>query len=517
MTRTSKRSAWPLLAILALALLLRVINLGGRTLWYDEAFAVLFADNSVSDMADVTLTAVDGAAAEEHPLLYYVLLKAWMSAAGSGPAAARFLSVLCGVATVGLVYGIARDWFSDERTAMAAALITAVAPFHVQYSQEARMYALMTLWLTLAAWSYARAWQRDGWRYWAGFAVLAALSMYTQQLSAFYLLALALLPVLVRDWRRLAKTAVAGLAATILYLPWLVHLPDQMGKLKHFWVARPSVLHFWLVLRSFISVNLDFSAAWWLPTFLMAAVLPVVLLVRARAILLRRQEHAADWQPVLWSVWLAFAPMVLMWGASYVFQPVFLPRALLPSAVMLYVGLAWLFTRGKVPGVIVLVLVAAWLPIAVFGLVTHYRWDTFPNAPFDRAAGYLRSSVVVEQGDVIVHANKVTALPMVYYDPDLPQRYVRDIPDSGSDTLARQTQQLLGFIADGDVATAIGDAPRVWYVAFEQFEDEMTDLVEDDPANSQYDSLAWLRAHYRLESVRAFNDLYVYRFSDRLD
>jgi predicted membrane-bound mannosyltransferase len=44
MSRRESRT-WTILAvILLLALGLRLINLSGRTLWYDEAFAVLFAD-----------------------------------------------------------------------------------------------------------------------------------------------------------------------------------------------------------------------------------------------------------------------------------------------------------------------------------------------------------------------------------------------------------------------------------------------------------------------------------------
>jgi hypothetical protein len=55
----------------------------------------------------------------------------------------------------------------------------------------------------------------------------------------------------------------------------------------------------------------------------------------------------------------------------------------------------------------------------------------------------------------------------------------------------------------------------VWYVTFEQLEDEMADLVDDDPENTQYDSLKWLRQHYRTETlVRRFNDLKLYLFSD---
>ncbi len=97
--------------ILWLAFGLRLINLGGRTLWYDEAFAVLFAEKGLSAMREGTLTAAEGSAADVHPLLYYSLLHGWMRAAGQSVVAVRLLSVLLGLLTVGFVYRLAHDWF----------------------------------------------------------------------------------------------------------------------------------------------------------------------------------------------------------------------------------------------------------------------------------------------------------------------------------------------------------------------------------------------------------------------
>ncbi len=77
------RSLVYLVLILWLAFGLRLINLGGRTLWYDEAFAVLFAEKGLSAMREGTLTTAEGSAADVHPLLYYGLLHGWMRAAGS--------------------------------------------------------------------------------------------------------------------------------------------------------------------------------------------------------------------------------------------------------------------------------------------------------------------------------------------------------------------------------------------------------------------------------------------------
>jgi 4-amino-4-deoxy-L-arabinose transferase-like glycosyltransferase len=505
----AQRWAVPLVVLLV-ALGLRLVELGGRTLWYDEAFAVLFAEQGLDAMRAGTLERVDGSAADVHPLLYYMTLHGWMRACGQSVEAVRLYSVLAGVLSVMVVYGLARDWFGAA-TARAAGLIAAIAPFHVQYSQETRMYALLGLTLLLTTWAYWRAWQRPGVGWWAVFGVLAGVSMYVQQLAALYLLALGLLPVVFGDGRRLVYTAGGAGIALAVYLPWMVNLPDQMDKLREYWIDQPNVLHLWLALRSFVSVNLDFSPTWWLPTFLLAAVSVVFLLYQARRVWRTAAPSSRERTALVWALWLAFVPMLLMWAASYLLQPIFLPRALLPSALVFYVAMGWLFAGGGMPRPMVAVIAGAWLVVAGFGLATHYAWDTFPNPPFDRAAAHLREAAA--DGDVIVHGNKITALPMIYYGRDLPQRYVRDIPGSGSDTLALPTQRALGLLADECVAGAAGGAPRVWYVAFDRLEEEMATLTASDPQYERYDSLHWLRQHYAGQDAVRFNDLFIYLFT----
>jgi len=498
----SRMHALALVVILALALFLRVVNIEQRTIWYDEAYSILFAQAGSN---------IEGGAADVHPLFYYELLHAWMRVFGSSPAAARLLSAVLGVMTVAVVYALGRDWF-DRRTGLLAALITAIAPFHVQYSQEARMYALLTLTLISATWLYWRAWTHGRLRDWAGFALLAAISMYTQQLAAFYLIALGLLPGLLRAPKQIWRTGAAAGAALALYLPWLAHLPDQLGKLERYWVARPHILQIWLALRSFFTVNLDFEAAWWLPSFLLAALLPALLGFRAWHVLRHRTGAWNDRLALIWALWLGFAPMVFLWLASLLFQPMFLPRALLPSAVVIYLALAWLFAQGSMPRVITVLVGTAWMVLILFGLATHYRWDTFPNPPFDRAAAFLRQHAA--PGDAVLHGNKITALPLRLYAPGLPQAYVQDIPGSGSDTLAVPTQRAIGWLASRCPSAAAGGAARVWYVAFEQFDAEMAEAGQDDPEARRYDSGAWLRAHFIEGETYRFNDLVVTLFTD---
>ncbi|MCZ7544112.1 MAG: glycosyltransferase family 39 protein [Anaerolineae bacterium] len=392
MKRPGVLSLW-LVAILLLAAGLRVVNLGGRTLWYDEAFAVLYAETGLDAMLEGTLAQEDGAAADVHPLLYYTLLGAWMGRVGQSPEAVRALSVLVGVLTVAVVCRLAADLFGP-RAGLAAGLIAALSPFHVQYAQEARMYALMALWLLLATWCFVRGWQGGGRRrasfYWLGFAVFAALAVYTQQLAAFYLLALALFPFVARRWDVCGRVVAAGLAALALYLPWLANLPGQLGKINQaYWVPPPGLAQAIQTLFAFAVPLLDLPQ--WILLGGLAVSMVLIALLALHVLRSPRARRAAGWRLGL-AAWLAFAPPALMFVAGQ-FLPVYLLRALLPCALVFYVAVAWLVARGGVPRAIVGVVAALWLVVGGAGLLQHYGWDTFPNAPFDRAAAYLAEVV----------------------------------------------------------------------------------------------------------------------------
>ena len=499
--RTKFRIALAL--IILLALVLRLVNIGERNLWYDEAFAVLFAEKGLDAMVYGTLEPVDGGAADIHPLLYYGTLNGWMSLFGQSAFVVRLWSAILGVATVGIMFVLARELF-DDRVALAAVFVTAIAPFHVQYSQETRMYALLGLLLLTATWCFVRGWrsvehESSGWRlwrWWLGFGVLAGLAMYTQQLAAFYLVALALVPVMARRMDQIRWVAIGGMIAVIIYLPWLVNLPGQLNKVHaYYWLSPPTLTQPLLTIRSFLTVNLDYPG----PLVGFLGALFMVLFLVIQLIVSRRRARANRWSLRL-TLWLAAGPPAIMWVVSQV-QPVYLERALLPSALMLYLALAWLFVRGGLPRPIAVIVGAVGLVMVGIGLYHQYTWNTFPNSPFRPATMYIQEHW--QPGDVVVHQNKLTALPMVYYDREIAQRFIGDLPGSAQDTLAWPTQQALQLLADTCVQSAAGASPRVWWVTFAFAGEQYEAANRPEFAEAQ----TWLNDHYTQADTQQFNDL----------
>ena len=206
----------------------------------------------------------------------------------------------------------------------------------------------------------------------------------------------------------------------------------------------------------------------------------------------------------LWLGYLAGAPVLLMFLFSQ-WQPVFIERALLPAGVFFLIWLAWALTRTALPRLVQGV--AALLLLVGFGvgIFVHLTYDGFPYAPYAALDASLAGCATAD--DVVLHSNKLTFLPMRYYDRSLPQRFLADPPGSGSDTLAPATQAVLGVQAFTDMAEAVGTASRVWFIIFER-------AIEEYQAAGEitHPHLTWLETHYRLEQVERWGEvlLYVY-------
>ena len=192
MKQASFQVAFPLAGlVLTAGLALRFWQIGHAGLWLDEAFSLWMASQKLTDMAG-WLVRID-----QHPPLYYGLLHGWL-AGGSGEGWVRAFSALCSVATIPIFYAAVR-LLQGTQTAQVAALILAVAPFHVRYAQEARMYALLTLLvaavlLCLALLVQPRAAlprppvvRRAAW---AGYVLFSTATLLTHNTAVLFLLAL---------------------------------------------------------------------------------------------------------------------------------------------------------------------------------------------------------------------------------------------------------------------------------------------------------------------------------------
>lgn len=422
------------LAAVLLGFILRVGALGQQSLWYDESYTLLLARFPFGEM-------LERAARDTNQPLYFWLLGLW----GTGPSVdfyPRFLSALAGTASVALVYAVARSLLG-ARTAAAAALLAAVSPFHVFYSQEVRMYALLGLWNLLAAWGFIQGWFHQRRSGWALYGAATALTLYTHVLGAFIPLALLLWAALVGRGLvpRLKAPALALAAAGLAYLPWAAALAGQVSTvLTTFWAPQPTVVSPFASLYLFFEgpfAGAAFPVALSAVLLALALTLPAVIArpaQRAVAISETPQRQALSF---LWA-WAAL-PLAALLALSLV-RPLYLERVVLGAAFPVCVLLGWTLTQAR-PRWLGVALGAAVLGSAMWGLKNWYTDPASGKPPYREAAALVRSQW---NGEPVLHTSDGSHLPFLLYAPDLPNRLLAGDPEVAQNTSrARSTYHTL--------------------------------------------------------------------------
>jgi mannosyltransferase len=175
---TTDQRALALLCLLAFSW--RVAGLASQSLWRDEVDSIRFASRPLAE-----LLATFSRPGENGPL-FFALLNPWLAALGTSEFALRFQAVLPGVLAVPLTYVLAqrllavvskgelsyRSGLGVSNVPLLAALLVAINPYLVWYSQEGKMYGWLTA-LTLAALlAFLAALQHGQWWRWLVFLTL---------------------------------------------------------------------------------------------------------------------------------------------------------------------------------------------------------------------------------------------------------------------------------------------------------------------------------------------------------
>jgi len=209
------RATLIVIALVALAGALRVLALD-KSLYVDEIITLTVASQPLSRMGTV-MGQIDAS-----PALFPLLLHGWLLF-GHADAWARLLPAVFGIAAVYLVFRVASRAFG-RGAGIAAALVAAMAPAHVEYSQYVRSYSLLTCLagaqiLLVIDWFERK--RRSPWRILALSLVTTAL-LYTHYVSMLLLVPEGLIAatMFLRGRRRAAlEWATAVLVAGLLFTP----------------------------------------------------------------------------------------------------------------------------------------------------------------------------------------------------------------------------------------------------------------------------------------------------------
>lgn len=203
--------------ILLLAFGLRVYRLGHQNLWGDEAVS--------ARVRSMSLGQVITGKADILPPLYFTSLHISLKLWGSSEFGLRFLSAAAGLLAIPVIYQLGRAVFKPS-IGLLAAFVFAISPFQVYYSQEARMYALTTLFTSLSMLSFIRLSRRrnPSSLHWLGYLFSTLAAVYTHY-YAFIIVGAEVVALFIAHWRErraLRQWMATLIALVVLYLPFVL-------------------------------------------------------------------------------------------------------------------------------------------------------------------------------------------------------------------------------------------------------------------------------------------------------
>jgi uncharacterized protein (DUF2141 family) len=467
-----RTSFWWIIMI-AVACLVYAAGISHESIWYDEACSAVMAEHSLGKI--FTLTAYDN-----HPPLYYLLLRVIRVVLGNSDWALRSLSVIGAVALVCLGVGPVRRIFGDK-TALIYAVVIIFTPFILIYAHEARMYILAILAVTASVLYGFLAVQHNhkGDWVWFGLASLAAAYLhYYGLIAAFFTYVFVFFWLLIKKRELLKTYLLTGAFVVAGYLPWLIVLAKQtIGISKGFWLAPVTIndilgaFYKPFVYKEFYpAVRLRMEAA---------LLLSLILIVCGVAIAIKRKAG----KELTFSLFLLFVylgTMVTTIIVSLLIAPIFYSRYM-----MVCVGLFLLLVSlgiSSLPGKYwQLAALGVFVLLNVLTLRDVYIQEF--NYPFKELAHDLKNEI--QPGDLIITSDSYSMGPAFYYFPKAEHYY------SNNSRETRWAQVLKPFIPplhyEEGLKELLSTRQSFWYITCNTgLSKNIWTILKDEPGWEAY-------------------------------
>ncbi|RJQ56200.1 MAG: hypothetical protein C4526_02075 [Nitrospiraceae bacterium] len=238
------------IVIFLIAVLLRVYGISRQSLWYDEvAEETAFKRQFLGDMS---LSLPDTPPA--NAILVYAVSKLFPDS----DYAIRFVPFIFGSLSVPLFFLLGKKLF-NEKTGLISAFLLSISPFHIWYSQDARMYALFWMLILVSMLYFLRALDKPSPANYSGFIISSIAALYTLQMFVFIMFVqfLYLIIFFKKYKHQVLKWIAAFSVIVICYLPWIIH---QLTSLKDRGTAYLKPVNYFIALPyTFYSFFAGFS------------------------------------------------------------------------------------------------------------------------------------------------------------------------------------------------------------------------------------------------------------------
>ncbi|MBQ3306193.1 glycosyltransferase family 39 protein [Candidatus Saccharibacteria bacterium] len=313
-----------------------IINIRG-SIWFDESFSAYLIRGNFADIWNLT-------AQDVHPPLFYFLLKIWSLIFGNTDFALRFMSVFFGAVAIILAFHLLKRWFG-AKIATASSFMLALSPMFIRFGAEMRMYTLVFTIVIGATYALDVALEKREAKYWALYAILIALGMWTHYFAAIAWLAHLIYLVFIRKEKIWKKPLLPTyIFAIILYLPWVPFFLKQTGTVQGngFWIPElTAVTPLDYLGNAVVYKDAEYITGWGVLLLAGVVIFTTVALVKAYKNLKKAQK---DHFRML--LLLVFAPpLILILLSLPPLRPMFIDRYVIYAASLVWAlfGLAIFF------------------------------------------------------------------------------------------------------------------------------------------------------------------------------
>lgn len=412
----SPRTSPPWLSLAGILLLALVLRLPGFTesVWFDELFTSRLFCGDV-----ITLLRTLGT--DIHPPLYFLFMHLWIGAFGDGEVALRVPPLLCGLASVALLYRVGA-WLGGRWLGLVAALLLALSPVHIWYSQEARPSAAIVLMVLVTVDAFLRLVPAPrGSRWWRPYAFGLTCIAFLHYYLVTFLLAL---PVLAWLRRSANLRRIVAIHAVVLLVfggyigakMFLSSVPTGSSHLRAFDLGEAwSLLFTWFPTgNAFTPRDIDAPVGFYLLCMVQGAVL--VLLAWGSAALCTRLRPRGGPDVLLMALLLpAFLFALPLIGLTNTY----VERSAIPSLplYLLVVAAGLTSARTEAGGRLAAAMSAALgLSILVAFAIHRDHWTVYrPNPDWRAATAYLADEL--RDGVEPLYTEFPVPMCLTYYDP----------------------------------------------------------------------------------------------------
>jgi len=414
-----------------------------------------------------------------HPPLYYWLTHCWLQL-GRSEWFLRLPAVFFGVATVYLIYLLGRKIF-NEKMGFISALFLSVAPYHLYYSQEARMYSLLAFLATASMLFLVE-------RKWLAYVFATSAMLYTHY-AAFFLLPVQVIWVIFWQ-RKITSQFLKNLFfCFLLFVPWLPQFLKQLGagsnltSLLPDWQGVASLPVIKALPLTFIKFSLGRISFFDKGIYVLVAGLVAIIF----GFLFYQGLKKFNKEKIFLLNWL-ISPLLLALIVSFfipMYQPFRLLFTIVPFYFLLAVGILALKKKWQ-PLAIALVLV-----ISLSGLLFYYSYPRFQRENWREATVFIES-----------HQSENSVALFKFSEPFAPYQWYSQgrVKAIGVLPGLRATPEII----DEKMAEAIGEKENIFLFEYLTGLTDPEHLVE-----------AWLEVHdYQQKTIKDFSGVgLIYNYS----